>query len=100
MKIDSQKFKYTLSIFVYFRLSNFGNKWTIKIHTTVNLEEAVYISRPSPTWQSEEFFLNQLFQIGQHVALLRVNYIAHGATCCPIWEVVGQLFEWDFRLAI
>ena len=56
MKIDSQKFKYTLSIFVYFRLSNFGNKWMIKIHTTVNLDEAVYISRPSPIWQSEDFF--------------------------------------------
>ena len=33
--------------------------------------------RPSPVWQSEEFFEFNYFQIGQHVVLLRVNYIVH-----------------------
>ena len=30
--------------------------------------------KPSPIWQSEEFFSSNYFQIGQHVVLLRVNF--------------------------
>jgi len=32
--------------------------------------------RPSPIWLSEEFFESNYFQIGQHVVLLLINYIA------------------------
>ena len=32
--------------------------------------------RPSPIWLSEEFFESNYFQIGQHVVLLPINYIA------------------------
>jgi len=38
-------------------------------------------------------------KIGQHVALLRANYISHGTTSCTIWQIIGQLLEWDFGLA-
>jgi len=32
--------------------------------------------RPGPIWLSEEFFSSNYFQIGQHVVLLLINYIA------------------------
>ena len=32
--------------------------------------------RPSLIWQSEELFESNYFQIGQHVVLLPINYIA------------------------
>ena len=39
-------------------LVKFGNNW---------------IQRPSPIWQSEEFFSSNYFQIGQHVVLLHIQ---------------------------
>ena len=32
--------------------------------------------RPSPIWQSEEFFESTFFEMDKHVVLLPINYIA------------------------
>ena len=42
--------------------------------------------RPSAIWQSEEFFEFDCFQIGQHIVLLRVNYIVHEDTIWTVWK--------------
>ena len=39
-------------------------------------------------------------QIGQYVAVLRVNYISHGIPSCSSWEIIGQLLEWDLGLVL
>ena len=50
---------------------------------------------------SQRNFFNPIISlIGQYVALLRANYIAHGTTSCPIWEISRQLLERYSGLAI
>ena len=58
--------------------------------------------RQSPNWHSEEFSLNPIFYSPNcTVCSLRVNYISHRPTSCPIWGIIiRQLLEWDFGLAI
>ena len=51
----------------------FGNNWMKKIPRTAKIGQG---RRPSPIWLSEEFFESNYFQIGQHVVLLLINYIA------------------------
>ena len=51
----------------------YGNNWMRKILRTAQIGRG---RRPSSIWQSEEFFEFNYFQIGQHVVLLPIIYIA------------------------
>ena len=44
-----------------------------------------------------EVFDPMIFDIGQYIALLCVDYIVYRGMCCPVWEVIGQ---WDLRMAL
>ena len=71
--------------------------WMIRIPRTVKLDKAI----GRGLFRSQRNFLNPIIsQIGQYVALVRVNCISHGTTSCPTREIIGQLLEWDFGLAI
>ena len=62
----------------------FGNNWMKKIPRTAKIGRG---RRPSPIWLSEEFFESNYFQIGQHVVLLLINYIASQLIQQKIFEV-------------
>ena len=65
-----------VAIFVYvigLHAVQFGNNWMKKIPRTAKIGRG---RRPSPIWLSEEFFESNYLQIGQHVVLLLINYIA------------------------
>ena len=52
----------------------FGNNWMKKTSEDCQIGRG---RRPSPIWQSEEFFESNYFQIGQHVVVLPINYIVY-----------------------
>ena len=51
----------------------FGNNWVRKILGTAKIGRG---RRPSPIWQSEEFFESIISKLGKHGVLLPINYIA------------------------
>ena len=62
--------------FVYevgLRAIQFGDNWMKKIPRTAKIGLGL---RPRPIWLSEKFFEFNYFQIGKHVVLLLINYIA------------------------
>ena len=63
---------FTLVYIIGLHAVQFGNNWMKKILRTAKIGRG---RRPSPIWQSEEFFGSNYFKLDKHVVLLPFNYI-------------------------